>query len=341
MRWSFVPCLLVCLAALAAGASAQSSPFTVALVRDDGVMLPVSTYDRGRWRMPWPGPQKEADVPVRLDDCPLAWWGLRATPRQWMLWTRDEAPRRVTVDRPIVTFTYCRQQVALASRDAARTWWRPADGLRAPKQGVAVAGGDVQVVLPREVAPESPEGRALLDGLQGPFNTNERLMLAADYFARYTPSVDAAQRDRMPVRALGIHAGPGKAGDLYFVELERRYPRKQPEPLQWCDEVTFMAGWVRRASDERLDLSLIERAVTSCLLDSVLRATPHAVFRTAKGPTWLVELYRPDAEGYAMFAAPVDEAVEMLGYRSIGACDPDARPQAGRWPPGPASGEVP
>ena len=71
-----------------------------------------------------------------------------------------------------------------------------------------------EVVLPREVAPESPEGRALLDGLQRPFNTNERLMLAADYFARYTPSVDAAQRDRMPVRALTIHAGPGKAGEL-------------------------------------------------------------------------------------------------------------------------------
>ena len=322
MRWRFVPCLLLaCLIAGLTVAQAQTSPFTVAIVRDDGALLPVATYDRGRWRLPWPGPQKEAEVPVRLEDCPLAWWGLPSTPRRWTLHTRDESPKPIDVDRPVLLFSYCRQQVALASRQAARRAWRPAHGLRVPKQGVAVAGADVEVVLPREVAPESPEARTLLDGLQRAFNQEERLMLAHDYFAVYQPSVDAAQRDRMPVRALSIHAGPGRSGELYFVELERRYPRKTPEDLQWCDEVTFMAGWVRRATDDRLDLSLIERSVTSCLLDSVLRAVPHAVLRTSKGPAWLVELHRPESEGYAVFAAPVDDHPEMLGYRSIGACD--------------------
>lgn len=328
MRWCSVPCLLVCLLTLAPTASAQTSPFAVAIVRDDGVMLPVATFDRGRWRLPWPGPQKEADVPVRLEDCPLAWWGLPTRPRQWTLHTREESPRIVSVDRPVVMFSYCRQQVALASRDAARTWWRPAEGPRAPKHGVAVTGAAVEVVLPREVAPESPEGRALLDGVQRTFNNEERLMLAHDYFAVYQPSVEAAQRDRMPVRALSIHAGPGRSGEVYFVELERRYPRKAPESLQWCDEVTFMAGWVRQATDGRLDLSLVERGVTSCLLDSVLRATPHAVFRTSKGPAWLVELSRAAAEGYAIFGAPVDETVQMFGFRSIGSCDGQARSNA-------------
>jgi len=333
MRWCSVPCLLVCLLASVAAAQAPPSPFTVAIVRDDGILLPVATHDRGRWRMPWPGPQREADVPVRLEDCPLAWWGLPTAPQQWTLHPRDDAPRIVRVERPVVMFSYCRQQVALASRAAARTWWRPADGLRAPKHAIAIAGGTADVVLPREVDPESAEGRALLDAVQRPFNTTERLMLAADYFARYTPSVEAAQRDRMPVRALSIHAGPGRSGEIYFVELQRRYPRVRPEHLLWCDEVTYMAGWVRRAADDRLDLSLVERAVTSCLLDSVLRATPHAVIRTPKGPAWLLELYRPQAEGYAVFAAPVDEHVEMLGYRSIGACEgepqaPSQRPPA-------------
>lgn len=321
MRVSLLAALLaVWCATLPSAADAQPPPFSVAVVRDDGVLIPVSTHDRGRWRMPWPGPQKEAEVPVRIEDCPRAWWGLREAPRVWTLHAADEPPRPITVDRPIWIASYCQQQVALASRQAARSWWRAPDGLRAPKHGVAIAGGDAGLVLPRQVPVDSPEARGLLDALQRPFNTHERLMLAADYFAVHTPSVEAEQRDRMPVQALGIAAGPGRDGDLYFVELQRRYPRARPEHLQWCDEVTFMAGWVRRSADGQLDLTLIERAVTSCLLDSVLRATPLAVLRTGRAPVWLVEVYRPDSEGYGLYEAPASDEVLPLAYRTIGSC---------------------
>ena len=321
MRFSLVPVLLaLCLPLLPWSARAQEVPFLLAVVRDDGVVVPVTTHDRGRWRMPWPGAAKEAEVPVRVDDAPLAWWGLREAPRTWTLHAPGEAPRAVTVDRPIWVPSYCQQQVALASRDAARSWWRQPDGLRAPTYGVAIAGGDAELTLPRAVPVESAEARALLDALQRTFNNQERLMLAGDYFAVYAPSVDGAQRDRMPVRALSIHAGPGADGEVYFVELERRSPRKQPEHLQWCDAVTFMAGWVRRAADGQLDVSLMERAVTSCLLDSVLRATPLAVVRTRKAPVWLVEVYRTQTAGYALYPAPTTDAVEPLAYRSMGNC---------------------
>ncbi len=75
-----------------------SDAFVLAVVRDDGVMLPVATHDRGRWRTPWPGPAKEAEVPVRFEDCPLAWWGLPAPPREWTLHVPGESPRQVTAD---------------------------------------------------------------------------------------------------------------------------------------------------------------------------------------------------------------------------------------------------
>ena len=48
--------LLVLLLVPVSGVAATGSAFIVAVVRDDGVMLPVATFDRGRWRMPWPGP---------------------------------------------------------------------------------------------------------------------------------------------------------------------------------------------------------------------------------------------------------------------------------------------
>ena len=101
-------------------AAPTPSPFVIALVRDDGVMLPIASQDRGRWRAPWPGPAKEAEVPVRLEDCPLAWWGLPSTPREWVLHVPGESPRAVTADRVTWVRSYCRQQVALHSRDATR-----------------------------------------------------------------------------------------------------------------------------------------------------------------------------------------------------------------------------
>ncbi len=314
--WLTAAALLASCALLTAAAP---TPFVVALVRDDGVMLPVATHDRGRWRMPWPGPAKEADVPVRLEDCPLAWWGLPTAPVAWTLHVPGESPRSVTVDRPTWVRSYCRQQVALHSRAATRPLLRMATGARVPKYGVAVAGPG-QVRLPRPVAPDSSEGQALLDHLQTTFNREEQLMLALDYFTVYQPSLDAEERARLPIRPLSMHAGPGRDGETYFVELTRTYPRRQPERMRWCDEVTYLAGWVRRRRDDSLDLTLVTRAVTSCLLDTAQRAHPLAVVETPRGPVWMLELYRPDAEKVGMFLAPEGDAPEPLVIREIGRC---------------------
>jgi hypothetical protein len=303
----------------AAAAPPRAAPFLLALVRDDGVMLPIAAHDRGRWRMPWPLPAKEADVPVRLEDCPLAWWGLPQAPREWTLHVPGESPRPITADRMTWVQSYCKQQVAIHSRDGTRPLLRMGAGARAPKYGVAVAG-KAAVTLPRAVSLDGGEARTLLDALQPTFNREERMMLALDYFAVFQPSVQAGDRDRMPVRALSISAGPGQDGPTYFVELTRSYPRRSPEHLRWCDEVTYMSGWVRRRDDDSLDLVLVTRAVTSCLLDTTQRAEPHAIVDTPRGPVWMLEMYRPDLEVVGMFLAPTDEAAAPILIREIGRC---------------------
>lgn len=321
-RSSALLVLVLSLVSLGRASGRQSDAFAVAIVRDDGVMLPVATADRGRWRTPWPAPAKEAEVPVRLEDCPLAWWGLGAPPESWTLHVPDLPPRRITVDRITWVPTYCQQQVVLQSRDAQRSPMRPIDGTRVPKHGVAVTG-ETSLTRPRRIEADSGEGRALLDAVQRAFNREERLMLARDYFAVYHPSVDGDERDRMPVTALSIHAGPSRTGESYFVELERRYPRRQPKDLQWCDEVTYMTGWAHRREGDQLDLSLIGIDVTSCRLDSVVRIVPHAIFDSPKGPVWLLEEYRPEAEAYSLYLSPDRQGADLLSRRFAGLCPRD------------------
>jgi hypothetical protein len=300
-------------------AAAPSDAFILAIVRDDGVMLPVATQDRGRWRMPWPGPAKEAEVPVTVADCPLAWWGLLHAPREWTLHVPGESPRALTPESTTWVQSYCRQQVVLHSRAATRPLLRMADGGRAPKYGVAAAG-PARVVFPRSVAADSAEGRTLLDALQVTFNREERLMFALDY---QTVLRNAEERERVAVEALAIHQGPGRDGPAYFVELMRSYPRDKPERLRWCDQVTYMSGWVRRRGDDTLDITAITRAVTSCLLDTTQRATPLAIVETSRGPAWLIELYRPDAEVLGVFMAPGGDDPEPMLIREVGRCEGD------------------
>ncbi len=320
-----VPLSLAWLSTATSVATQPADAFLLAIVRDDGVMLPAAAYDRGRWRSPWPGPAKEAEVPVRIEDCPLAWWGLPVAPRQWTLHVPDESPRVIPSGRLTWVPSYCRQQLVLHSRAATRPLLRAADGERAPKYGVAAAG-PAAVELPRSVSPESAEARQLLDALQRTFNQEERLMLAGEYFAVHQPSMPERERDRIPVQAVSIYAGSGRGGETaYFVELQRRYPRRRPEHLRWCDEVTYMAGWVRPRRDERLGLTVLVRAVTSCLLDTVQRAEPLAIVSTAAGPAWMLELYRPGVEMLGVFLAPDGDTPEPLLVRTIGACG-DRRP---------------
>ena len=81
-----------------------------------------------------------------------------------------------------------------------------------------------------------------------------------------------------------------------------------------------MSGWVRRDAKDRLNLTLLMRALTSCLIDTTQRAEPHAIVQTPRGPVWMIELYRQNAEVVALFRAPRGEDPEPIVIREIGRC---------------------
>ena len=152
----------------------------------------------------------------------------RRRPRAWTLHVPGESPRPVTADR----MTWVPLVLPAAGGDAQPRRTRPCSGWPTARGRPSTASpwpATPRSTLPRSVSDlDSDEARTLLDALQQTFNREERLMLAQDYFAVFQPSVRAEDRDRMPVRALSIHAGPGHGGPTYFVELIRSYPRRRP-----------------------------------------------------------------------------------------------------------------
>src|SRR4051794_3099954 len=52
-----------------------SAPFTIAVLRRDGIVSPFAAFDGKQWTAPWPGDLRSLDVPIDMPGIPSKWWG--------------------------------------------------------------------------------------------------------------------------------------------------------------------------------------------------------------------------------------------------------------------------
>jgi rhodanese-related sulfurtransferase len=85
--------LLVVLVAVTAGVApapvgAQKPAFTLAVLRQDGILLPFATFDHA-WTNYWPEPRPTFEVPISLEDVDEKWWPDPRLRVDWLLWLPD------------------------------------------------------------------------------------------------------------------------------------------------------------------------------------------------------------------------------------------------------------
>ena len=76
--------------------SGSSGHLIVAVVRNDGLLLPFAAFDGRKWSTPWPGEiggPGSPDLPVNIASVPVKWWG-GEDPGPWNLWPREAELRR-------------------------------------------------------------------------------------------------------------------------------------------------------------------------------------------------------------------------------------------------------
>lgn len=298
--------------------------FLVGVVRDDGLIRPVAAVDKGRWRESWPKAARQVEVPIRLRDVPRRWWGGVPFTDRWRLVSdQDEAERAITIDGITWVPSYCQQQVMLTSADAVRDTLRPADGMRAPKFGLALMGGGEVVQVTRHDE-ESAVARQIADLVAGDFDANEHRLLLGPYLGRYLHPLSREERARYPIRIVRAYQGPSPHGDVYFFEAIRHYPRGEAQPgdeeLYWCDTVTYLQGWLYRKGDDELDVTVVGADITSCLLDTVVRREPLGVVRNERGPVWIFEEWLPHGEAYSAYEPPGRRDEQLLLRVRAGSC---------------------
>jgi len=308
------------LAALVAAPSSRSTPFSLAVVRADGVLLPFAHFD-GKWKDEWPPSSRKIEVPITLDAVPDDWWPDDTPELGWNLWAFDGDARRIEVTEPFLTPLYCGAVIGL------RTTYAPAAPPPAlseqpyPKIGLATTG-DV-VVEPITIVDEgSDDWRRIEARLAGTFDRAESQAIGREWAFGWGFPVRSEDRVGSPVTLEAVyrapHDTPGSVA--YFIEASRRYEvRREVTGDTECDLVTFAWGWAIAEPGGGLTLRL-DAYITDCRRGGASVMFPLGQLRIDGRVLWVAQWSGWEEETYAVVEIPRDLDTRVLIRTLAGRC---------------------
>ena len=269
----------------------------LAIVRQDGLLVPFAAVDGDRWLAPWPGGLRGLDVPVTLDAIPKAWWGGRV-PGGWREFSTDGTSSPIALEAPVVYQVACERRLAVKT-DRPRTVLPAAAEGPFPKTGLAASDG---LVLDRIESVER-SGRSYPDlavDLLPAFNrAEENVLKSLGDFARWKHSIPADARRKVPVRIEAWYRSPMRApgSSVSYIEAVRAYaPRPDDDG---CGLETFFTGWVQHdRGPETPARTDIHARVMYCDRATALYMLPLGRLQTQKRMYWIFQLSGWDQEWY-------------------------------------------
>lgn len=222
------------------------APFTLAVLRRDGVLVPFAHFDGRRWSNPWPEPSTGPEAPVRLEGISRKWLKGASPAGPWTMWTLEGQARPLEVTAPTVFEAHCLASVGL------QTAYRSTERLPLPhvqphpKDAVAVLG-DARLGRVEVAAPGSSQHAALAESgsFAGWFGEAERK--AVDNLRRrqgWRHPLGEQEREAQPITIDALYQVLYPSGGVVsYFEASRRY--KWPgEKDAGCDLISLVQGWL-------------------------------------------------------------------------------------------------
>jgi hypothetical protein len=298
----------------------EEGPFTLAVVRRDGIMIPFVTWDGRRWLNTWPEPKANPEIPISLRDVPKEWWGRSGIPASWAFWSLDGKTRPLKVLAPVQLQVHCLTNVGLRT-DYFPTAPPPPPGQHhQPKDGLAISGTTsiepVEILNNRQ--PEWTNTAPLLD----------HPVLAAEEVAigkskGWTSPVSPEQRARTlsKLEVLCRSSGPTPDNPIYYFEAVKQYD-KPLDQSYWaprdCNMMTSVGGFLRRGGDgdPRVNLWV---AITDCNARGVDYLLPLGVLKLNGRTIWIVQFSSFGRERYTLLDI-TDQQLITLANTFGGGC---------------------
>jgi hypothetical protein len=290
-------------------------PFTVGLLRRDGVVTPFAAFDGRAWTSPWPADRTSKEVPSSLEAVPQKWWGKAGRFSEMTLWVTGEKRGPVRILRPAAVRIMCSPRVGLRSDYVSSLPVPPATERSYPKDGLVVTGNTV--VEPIETVPESsPEWAASALLLIEPFDSAEAR--AAGAFTDWKHPIPREERRHVPLVIEALYKAPmdENGWTAYRFQAVKRYPPRPPDGD--CGLLSSASGWILTGPDGKHRTEVTARVTYCDRIDDVF-TLPLGLIRAAGRTYWIYQLSGYDREGYVV-ARPTPKTVENEVQYVAGVC---------------------
>lgn len=318
--------------------AADPRPITFAVLRGDGILIPIATRTGAKWAQTWPVPIKAIDVPLAIDEVPKRWWGKAGPTTTWHAFTIDGATSAVRVERPTWYLAHCQQGIGLKTSLTARPPLPPPTLQPYPKLGLAAT------------APLPFKAVEVLDEKTTPLWAAIRSTVAtelnkAEDNMRRTP-VDwmngtgaphpfpPEERAKVPARLESLYRIPlGDGRTLHFFEVVKRYgmpplaadtTSPAPTPKDGCGLITFGRGWLVVGPDGTFDAPEVIAYVTSCDYGAMSLMLPLGYVADPDGALWFAQYSSWDSEAYTVLRADKTTGIPEALYTTHGGVCPNA-----------------
>ena len=287
-------------------AARTSDHLVLAVVRNDGILLPFAAFKGRKWSAPWPILQRRfgpytIELPVNLASVPRDWWG-GEEPGNWQLWPRNaEKPRPLTLSSPVMMSIGMSRQIGFRTDQPPVPPPVPPFELPFPKVGVAVAGDAVLEPI-STVSALSAAWKTFAESLRADINAaEERAISAVRSGAGWSHPFKKDVRTKVAPELEAWYVTPlaGAEDRMSYIEAVKKYP-VQPED-DGCGLETFVTGWVFHDGQQRpTSKPRLGAVVTYCDRRGASYMLPFGQMRVNDRVHWIVQMSGRDHEWYAV-----------------------------------------
>jgi hypothetical protein len=293
----------------------QDRPFSVAVLRRDGLVIPFAVFDNG-WKTPWPA-GFPSEMPISLTDVPERWWGVDEPFERMDLWRDGKRAGDVTITGVTVTRAMmCQPRVVLRSNYKPTAEVPPPFERPHPKDGLLVGGG-VPVQRIESVLRGAPDWNRTLVTITPEFNRSETR--AAGGFSSWRHPLPADDRRLVPITIESLYRAPSEAPEWtsYFVEAVRQYPAGRRDKDN-CGPLTYVYGWVMLGPDERSWVRLTAQ-IAYCDRFGVRYMLPFGTVTAKNRIYWIFQFAGAESEWYEI-TRPQPGRIESAASFHAGSC---------------------
>ena len=325
----------------------DKGPFTLGVLRRDGVIIPFAHFDGRRWSNDWVTPNKTFDVPISLNDVPERWWPGRKPILSWTAWPTQRSSRRIEAQAPVLLRAHCQRAVGL------RTNWvpnepPPPDGVQPyPKEGLATAGSAVLVEPVQLLAEGSPEWKMVAEAAHAEVTSRERSAVG-NLSAMWSHPVPEDQRAKTAFEPEVVLKSHDRTNGwvVYYFEGVKRYPAKPPragerrQAVGWqivgpggqrltiapeprgqatsCDLLSFASGWMTTSPGKKPAVR-VNVDITDCNREGLVYTMPLGALRLDGKLVWVLQVSGYGYERYEVVEIQ-EGRVKILQATPGGAC---------------------